>query len=235
MELCPVAPISCLDLVKEFKYHLVESHWLLEHPAYYSFYEELSKDPKKVLMLDNSEGIGHRVATDQLLELADELHVAELVSPDVNPIKSKDPAGALKTLALGKEFKDQVGTTKYKIVGAIQGRTIEEATKLLDFFKKDICAFPNRAYIPREFLMRYCEIPVERRHMFGASSVLELIRCKDLARSVDTNLPFRAANSRSFIFAYNDDDTHEKFRIDMEMQSKDKAEAYLKYVKRMIE
>ena len=111
MELAPIAPLSCLDITKQFKYHLIEAYWLQKYPEYYEFFEDLSKMNDKYLILDNSEGIGNRVDDETILEFADKLNVQEVVLPDVSPIKSNDPEGAYKTLERSTKFKEAVSYT----------------------------------------------------------------------------------------------------------------------------
>ena len=119
-------------------------------------------------------------------------------------------------------------------MGVAHGRNIEEVSTLLNFYKKHdlTVGFPNKAFIPREFVMRYCNISVEKRHMLGASNVLELERCKNLARSVDTNLPFRAAISQCHIMSYRDSSSS-KFIFERDRPAP-RAEAYLRYLGRII-
>ena len=217
-------------MVERFKYHLVESFWLQEYPEYYEFFEMMSKLGDKYLILDNSEGIGHKVSDEVLLEYADKLMVQEVVIPDVNPVKSGDRDGAKKTLEAAVAFKDKVKGSRFKLMGVAHGCNIEEVARLLKFFKDDVVGFPNKAVIPRDFLMRYCDIPVERRHMLGASSYVELMRCKGLARSVDTNLACRAAASQSHIFTFRDSDSRIKFTPEMKIRPIGRVEAYLRYV-----
>jgi len=234
MELAAIVPLSCLDMVKGFKYHLVEAYWLQEYPKYYEFFEEMSKIGDKYLMLDNSEGIKHRVSDEVLLEYADKLAVQEVIIPDVSPIKSRDRNGAAKTLELARSFKEKAKGSKFKLMGVAHGCNIEEVARLLKFFKDDTVGFPNKAAIPREFLMRYCSIPKERRHMLGASSYMEIVRCKELARSVDTNLAVRAAASSSFIFTFNDRHTRIPFDMNMQIVPIGRVEAYIRYLQKAI-
>ena len=130
MELAAIVPNSCLHMVKEFKYHLVEAFWLQKYPKYYEFFEEMSKLDDKYLMLDNSEGIKHRISDEVLLEYADKLAVQEVVIPDVSPVKSKDRQGAMKTLEMAKAFKEKVKGSKFKLMGVAHGCDIEEVAKL---------------------------------------------------------------------------------------------------------
>ncbi|MCK4648408.1 hypothetical protein KAT51_02675, partial [bacterium] len=62
----------------------------------------------------------------------------------------------------------------------------------------------------------------------------EIIRCKELARSVDTNLAVRAAASSSFIFTFNDKNTRVPFRMDMQIVPLGRVEAYLRYLSKAI-
>lgn len=234
MELAAIVPLSCLNMVKEYKYHLVEAFWLQEYKQYYEFFEEMSKLDDKYLMLDNSEGIQHRISDEVLLEYADKLAVQEVIIPDVNPIKSRDRNGAAKTLEMAKAFKEEVKGSKFKLMGVAHGCNLEEVCKLLRFFKDDTVGFPSSAAIPREFLMRYCSIPKERRHMLGAKSYAEIIRCKELARSVDTNLAVRAAASSSFIFTFKDSNTRVPFDMGMSIVPVGRVEAYLRYLSKAI-
>ena len=234
MHLAAIVPLSCLHMVKEYKYHLVEAYWLQKYPKYYEFFEEMSKLDGKYLMLDNSEGIQHRIDDEVLLEYADKLNVQEVIMPDVNPVKSKDKKGAAKTLEASQGFKDKVKGSKFKLMGVAHGCNLEEVCKLLRFFKDDTVGFPSSAAIPREFLMRYCNIPKERRHMLGAKSYAEIVRCKELARSVDTNLPVRAAASSSFIFTFKDSNTRIPFDMNMSIVPVGRVESYLRYLSKAI-
>ena len=234
MHLAPIVSLEFLKLIKGYKYHLVEGYWLQKYPEYYEFFEEMSKMDDKYLMLDNSEGIQHKISNEELLEFADKLSVQEVVIPDTNPIKSRDRNGAAKTLEMAKVFKDEVKDSKFKLMGVAHGCNIEEVAKLLKFFKDDTVGFPSSAAIPREFLMRYCNIPKERRHMLGAKSYGEIIRCKELARSVDTNLPVRAAASSSFIFTFSDNNTRIPFDMNMQIAPLGRVEAYIRYLSKAI-
>jgi len=234
MYLAPIPTLSCLDLIRDFKYHLIESYWLVTYQKYREFYEELSKEDGHYLIIDNSEGIGHRVEDHVMMEWADRLCVQEAVIPDINPVKSGDLDGALKSLELAKHFKDENQNSKYTFMGVIHGRNLEEAARLLRYFKDDVCGFPNKSFIPREILMQYCNVPPERRHMLGASSVTELLRLstRRIARSVDTNMPFRGAASNCHFMAYTDDRAP-KFSPEMKIY-RERASVFLMYLEKAL-
>jgi len=232
MLLAPIPTLNCLELVREFKYHLVECHWLQKYEVYNKFFEELAATNEYHLILDNSEGIGHRVTDEVLLDFAKKLSVKEVVVPDVNPIKSNDIKGAIKTLEMAKVFIEKTKDRDFQLMGVAHGMNIEEVGVLLRFYEKNemVVGFPNKAAIPREFLLRYCRVPKSKRHLLGASSVIELERCKNLARSVDTNLPFRAATCNTHIFTYTDS-CAAPLDIEKSVVIPDRASAYLRYVR----
>lgn len=234
MFLAPIPTLNCLHLVREYKYHLVECYWLQKYPEYLKFFEELAATNNYHLILDNSEGIGQRVTDEVLLEYAKKLHAQEVVVPDVNPIKSNDIKGASKTLEMAKVFIEKTKGREFQLMGVAHGMNIEEVGVLLRFYEKNdmVVGFPNKSTIPREFLLRYCRVPRNQRHLLGASSVVELERCKRLARSVDTNLPFRAATCNTHIFTYTD-----ACAAPLSVEANivpDRASAYLRYVREYI-
>ena len=133
MKLSIIAPIQDLELSKRLSnYYMVLSWLALEQPNYCQFYKDIKKNDKKsFIILDNGAAENKPIDGRQLIELAQEMKVDELVLPDAY-------GDGNKTTVLSNEFIDNhiklIKKMKLLLMGVVQGTTKEEFLRCYDNF-----------------------------------------------------------------------------------------------------
>jgi len=163
------------------------------------------KVSKKFKMLDNGAYEGGAIDFDDLLMMAEGLHVDEIVIPDV--IKDKD--ATLKNVhVLIKKVPDE-----FKIAVVPQGKTVAEFLECFHKLSKmpnvDTICFPKWLGPLRPMVIHYLH-KNERLsyrfnyHLMGLDNPLELYTYEGLGiRSVDTSMPFTYAYHYKVIDIFN--------------------------------
>lgn len=124
INIAPILPVKYLELSKDFHYHLILAHKVLENPRYASFYRKRSAEGDFVVLDNSCYELGHPIETSKLLLAAEIVNPDAIVSPDVL-------YDAEATLAKFKEFSEQMSLRlpNAYIVGVPQGDSLSSYIK----------------------------------------------------------------------------------------------------------
>ena len=136
MKVSIIAPIHNLDISTKLSNMYMVLSWLaLEEPSYKQFYIDLKqREPKSYIILDNGAAEGKLIDNKLLINLAKEMNVNEIVLPDAY-------GNVIETLNRSGKFIDEnivyIKENKFKLMGVVQGQTIEEFLKCYEIFLTD--------------------------------------------------------------------------------------------------
>jgi len=211
MKLCFISPVKHLkDIGGEEEFLFCLSRQTLEDEEYKKFF----KDNGKYVILDNSIHEEERIDDDELVNLAIDMKVNELIIPDVMGYGQKTKE--LAKVFLDKYY-DKLREHNINLVGVIQGRTMSEIANIFREFNNDkridYLSLPfdlipfnfipernlnqmfNRLYILQYLTSSYhIKKPI---HALGVNTLLEikLLDAFPLIRSCDSKLMVRLALS----------------------------------------
>ena len=124
--ICPVSQLSTFAI--QSKFHLILPHLVNSLPKYKEFYKERAREGDHVLLDNSVFELGHSLDKKELLETAEDLHVTEVVAPEV----WEDAIGTNILVEDFIEYHDSM-QSNIKILAMAQGNTIDEIVE--SFFK----------------------------------------------------------------------------------------------------
>ena len=198
-----IPPANYLEDMKDWPFHMIIGPHVLHNEKYRQFYID---NPQLHTMLDNGLWEGEVLTNSKLLEMANELHVNEIIAPD--------DAGALKTIQKTKRFMkylDKKGERyDFKIHGAIHGKTWAEQLNCYMTFDElalDIVDLPKM--LGSEARIKWVSAIINDRrlptahpmdiHLLGFyKEELKLLEFSNEIRSFDTSIPFKPKYGEKF-------------------------------------
>jgi len=194
-----IPPANFLFLLENWNTHMIIAPHVLHNETYREFYKT---HPNLYTMLDNGLWEGEVLSNANLLKMANDLHVNEIVAPD--------DITAIKTIRKTKSFlryldkKDQ--RFKFKIHGAIHGETFAQQNNCFETFMEcdiDVVDLPKmlgpdqREEWIYDINERAPDIDI---HCLGYYPCeLDLLESNDgFIRSFDTSVPFKLRYKAKF-------------------------------------
>lgn len=206
MQMVYIPPMQMLSVCTNYRMQLMLPHWLGNET--YSRFFKFARDRGDHIILDNGANEGYIAPQEQLVDIAREYQVAEMVLPDIM-------GNFRETLGEAKLFLDHFTegvpkTTKYGFVlhgynsrDAIDNfNTLTKVKRVYD--KLDVIYIPRMLVTMRELDARLTTAeyiaktaPDKKIHLLGASPMflreVHLVRdvgLGDKVRSMDTSAPF---------------------------------------------
>ena len=209
MQVALIAPKNLLELTR-----LGDMHFIVPQNADEQFFRKETM----YKMLDNGTyETGHPIALANLLTLAGDLKVDEIVLPDVMLDK-------LETVSLVAHATTVRKPKGLKYAAVPQGKNPKEFIDCYKQFAKfpeiDVLCFPiwlqklyNARFKVVNYLLKRKLLAHKKHHLIGLDSIGELYSYpKGVIRSLDTSLPFSAGMERK---ALSDFDTFQGPRINL--------------------
>lgn len=210
MRVALIPPVTYMGDIERSQYQLV----LPLNNLTYQYHYRMARLRGSYLILDNGAAEGKALEGPELVDLASQLMVHEVVVPDV--------VGNCKaTIEAAKAFEEYARPSHFNHMGVIQGQTFEELEKCIEAFGE--MEWINTFGIPRHLLTTLdevsarvwcCEYIRERNGYFNAYDIHllgtnpkymnELGRYQEKfnrydVRGVDTSAPYVYANERHLL------------------------------------
>ena len=213
MRLALIPPIELLDTTARTDMQLMLPH-LIESDAYTYTYKKHCDDPDQFVILDNGEAEGERIGIDNLLDIAIDFGVDELVLPDV--IMDADETQLKSATALNwikRRFETDGVAWDFSFMFVAQGKSYKE------FIESAFWAASNSQIqtigLPRH-MIKTCNDPEARIsladtlqlsgkavHLLGGSpyypNELDDYVWPSCVRSTDTSAPFNYAYADRYL------------------------------------
>lgn len=132
MQIAVISPIKYLDFCKHGDIDMCLAHLALESKEYFDFYKKQVTDGRFVI-LDNGANEGNQISGKQLIDLAIDLKVSEVIAPDT----FQDAADTNEKLSVFCKVPHYAELKKrnIKIQAVVQGRNIVEAWQHFQFLE----------------------------------------------------------------------------------------------------
>ena len=123
-----IVPSTQLQFALNSKFHLILPHLITSLPKYKEFYKERAREGDHVLLDNSIFELGYSLDKKELLDIAEDIHVTEVVAPEV----WEDATGTNNLVEDFIEYHDGM-KSNIKILAMAQGNTIDEIIE--SFFK----------------------------------------------------------------------------------------------------